>query len=212
VIKNFLARIGCLTVIAVTALGAWHYRDAISASLGRVEIGISTSEPSEGLARQAEEKLLSLSTSESAAVSLSAAELQSLLTYRVAPQLPDGIEQPLVEFRDSVLIVSAVVLPDRLEAYAPPELLRQFVVDSTRVAATLVPGLRRPGTGQITVNSLQAGALVVPAMMVPFVLQGIEIPGVDASGSDLLIPLPARVAAIDLEDGRLTIRMNVAGD
>ncbi|MEJ2483432.1 MAG: hypothetical protein P8049_10055 [Gemmatimonadota bacterium] len=172
-IKNFLARIGCLTVIAVTALGAWHYRDAISASLGRVEIGISTSEPSEGLARQAEEKLLSLSTSESAAVSLSAAELQSLLTYRVAPQLPDGLEQPLVDLRDSVLIVSAVVLPDRLEAY---------------------------------------GALVVPAMMVPFVLQGIEIPGVDASGSDLLIPLPARVAAIDLEDGRLTIRMNVAGD
>jgi hypothetical protein len=211
-IKNFLARIGCLTVIALTAFGAWHYREAISASLGRVEIGISSTEPSEGLARRAEEKLLSLSTSESADVSLSEAELQSLLTFRVAPQLPAGIEQPLIEFRDSMMIVSAVILPDRLDAYAPPEMMRQFIADSARVAATLVPGLRRPGTGQITVNSLQAGTLVIPAMMVPFVLQGIEIPGVDASGSDLLVPLPARVSAIDLEGGEVMIRLRAAGD
>ncbi len=210
-IKNFLARIGCLTVLAVTAFGAWHYRGAISASLGRVEIGVSISEPSEGLARQAEEKLMSLSSSDPGIVSLSEAELQSLLTYRVAPHLPDGIELPLVELRDSLVIVSALVLPDRLDAYAPPEMLQQFLADSARVAATLLPGLRRPGTGQVTVNSLQAGTLVVPAMMVPFVLQGISIPGVDASGSDLLVPLPARVSSVDVAGGEVTIRLDSTG-
>jgi hypothetical protein len=206
-IKNLLARIGCLTVLAIVALGAWNYRGVISASLGRVEVGISTSEPSEALARQAEEKLLSLSKADAGTLSLSEAELQSLLTYRVAPYLPDGVELPLVELRDSLVIISAVVRPDRLEAYAPPEVMQQFLSDSARVAATLVPGLRRPGTGQVTVSSLQAGALVVPAMMVPFVLQGITIPGVDASGSDLLVPLPARVSAIDVEGREVTIRL-----
>jgi hypothetical protein len=43
--------------------------------------------------------------------------------------------------------------------------------------------------------------------MVPFVLQGITIPGVDASGSDLLVPLPARVSAIDVEGREVTIRL-----
>jgi hypothetical protein len=206
-IKNLLARIGCLTVLAAIALGAWNYREVISASLGRVEVGVSTSEPSEALASRAEEKLLSLSTAGPGTLSLSEAELQSLLTYRVAPYLPDGVERPLVELRDSVVIISAVVRPDRLEAYAPPEMMQQFLSDSARVAATLVPGLRRPGTGQVTVSSLQAGALVIPAMMVPFVLQGITIPGVDASGSDLLVPLPARVSAIDVEGREVTIRL-----
>lgn len=210
-IKNLLARIGCLTVLAVTALGVWHYRGAISAALGRVEIGVSVSEPSEKLARQAEEKLVSLSSTEPGSVSLSEAELQSLLTYRVAPHLPEGLELPLVELRDSVVIVSALVRPDRLEAYAPPEMLQQFLADSARVAATLIPGLRRQGTGQVTVNSLQAGTLVVPAMMVPFVLQGIAIPGVDASGADLLVPLPSRVSAVVVEGGAVTIRVDGAG-
>ena len=210
-IKNALARIGCLTVIAVTALGAWHYRGAISTALGRVEIGVSISEPSEGLARQAEEKLMSLSSSEPGLVSLSEAELQSLLTYRVAPHLPDGVELPLVELRDTVVVISALVRPDRLDAHAPLELLQQFLADSARVAATVIPGLRRPGTGQVTVNSLQAGTLVVPPMMVPFVLQGISIPGVDASGSDLLVSLPARVSAVDVEGGAVTIRLDGAG-
>jgi len=206
-IKNFLARVGCLTIIAAVALGTWHYRGEISAALGRVEIGAPAGEPSEQLAQSAEEKLLSLAGSTDTEVSLSEAELQSLLSYRVVPYLPPGIEDPLVRFDDSVVVLSALLRPDQLDQYAPPDLLRQFLADTARAAAVLVPGIRRPGTGQVTVRSLQAGALLVPSMMLPFILQNIQIPGLDASGSDILVPLPGRVSSIDVVDGEVVVRL-----
>ena len=210
-IRNFLARIGCLTLIAVIVFGAWHFRADISRAMGRVEVVGPSSEPSESLAMQAEEKLTSLSTNSDAEVRLTEAELQSLLTYRVAPYLPRGIEDPLVEVRDTVIILSALIRPDELEEFATPDLLQQFLADTARVAATLIPGLRRPGMGQVTVTSLQAGALVIPALAVPFVLQSLEIPGMDASGSDILIPLSPDVSGISLGDAAVTIRMGTTG-
>lgn len=210
-IRNFLARIGCLTLIAAVVFGTWHFRADISRALGRVDVVAPSSEPSEILARQAEEKLTSLSTDGDAEVRLTEAELQSLLTFRVAPYLPRGIEDPLVEVRDTVIILSALIRPEELEEIATPELLQQFLADTARVAATLIPGLRRPGMGQLTVTSLQAGALVIPALAVPFVLQSLEIPGMDASGSDILVPLSSAVSGIALHDAAITIRMGTAG-
>lgn len=211
-IRNFLARIGCLTLIAVAVFGAWYFRADISIALGRVEVIAPASEPSESLARQAEEKLTSLSNDGDAQVSFTESELQSLLTFRVAPYLPRGIEDPLVEVRDTVIILSALIRPDELEEFATPELLQQFLADTARVAATLIPGLRRPGMGQVTVTSLQAGALVIPALAVPFVLQSLEVPGMDASGSDILIPLSQSVSGITTGDASITIHMDAVGN
>lgn len=210
-IRNFLARIGCLTLIVVAVLGAWHFRADISRALGRVDVVASASEPSESLARQAEEKLTSLSNDGDAQVSFTESELQSLLTFRVAPYLPRGIEDPLVDVRDTVIVLSALIRPDELEEFATPELLQQFLADTARVAATLIPGLRRPGMGQVTVTSLQAGALVIPSLAVPFVLQSLEVPGMDASGSDILIPLSPSVSGITMGDASITIRMEAVG-
>jgi hypothetical protein len=211
VIRNFLARIGCLTLIVVAVLGAWHFRADISRALGRVDVVASASEPSESLARQAEEKLTSLSNDGDAQVSFTESELQSLLTFRVAPYLPRGIEDPLVDVRDTVIILSALIRPDELEEFATPELLQQFLADTARVAATLIPGLRRPGMGQVTVTSLQAGALVIPSLAIPFVLQSLDVPGMDASGSDILIPLSSSVSGITMGDASITIRMEAIG-
>lgn len=211
-IKNFLARVGCLTIIAAAALGAWHYRGEISTALGRVEIEAPAGEPSEQLARAAEEKLLSLAGSDEAEVSLSEAELQSLLAYRVTPYLPSGIEDPLVRLEDSLVVLSALLRPDQLDQYAPPDLLRQFLADTARAAALLVPGIRRPGTGQLTVSGLQAGTLIVPSLMIPFILQNVRIPGLDASGSDILIPLPGRVTAIEVVEGEVVVRLEASQD
>jgi len=211
-IKNFLARVGCLTIIAAAALGAWHYRGEISAALGRVEIEAPAGEPSEQLARAAEEKLLSLAGSDEAEVSLSEAELQSLLAYRVSPHLPSGIEDPLVRLEDSLIVLSALLRPEQLDQYAPPDLLRQFLADTARAAAILVPGIRRPGTGQLTVSGLQAGTLIVPSLMIPFILQNIRIPGLDASGSDILVPLPGRVTAIEVVGGEVVVRLEAPQD
>lgn len=210
-IRNILARIGCLTLIAAAMFGVWHFRDDIARALGRVEIVATASMPSENLARQAEQKLASLATDGDTEITFTEAELQSLLTYRVTPYLPRGLEDLIVELRDTVIVLSGLVRPDEMEEFAPTELMQQFLSDTARVAATIIPGLRRPGMGQLTVTSLQAGALVIPSLAVPFVLQSLEIPGVDASGSDILIPLSGSVTGVTLGDEAITIRMDATG-
>ena len=206
-IKDFLARIGCLTIVAAVVLGAWVFRDDITRALGRVDILAPSSAPSEDLAVHAERKLGSLVDLDEGSVRLTEAELQSLLSYRVAPQLIRGVEDPIVEIRDTVLILSALIRPDQLEDYAPPEILQQFLSDTARVAVSLIPGLRAPGTAEATVTSLQAGTLIIPAMMVPFVLQNLDVPGLEIRGSDVLIPIPASVTGIDLGQDAITMRI-----
>jgi len=178
--------------------------------MGRVEVVARSSEPSEDLARRAEQKLNSLSREGPSEVTFSESELQSLLTYRAAPYFPRGLEDPIVDVRDSTIVLSALVRPGDLEEYAPPDIMQQFLSDTSRVVATIVPGLRRPGMGQVTVTSLQAGALVVPAIAVPFILQSLEIPGMDASGSDILIPLSTAVTGVSIGDASVTIRMGAS--
>lgn len=212
VIRNFLSRVGCLTLIAVIGYGAWHFRDDIARALGRVDVVARSSEPSEDLARRAEQKLNSLSRGGPAEVTFSEPELQSLLTYRAAPYFPRGLEDPIIDVRDSTIVLSALLRTGELEEWAPPEVLQQFLSDTSRVAATIVPALRRPGIGQVSVTSLQAGALVVPVIAVPFILQSLEIPGVDASGSDILIPLSTAVTGVSIADESVTIRMGASND
>ncbi len=209
-IKDFLARIGCLTIVAAVVVGAWYFRDDITRALGRVDVLAPSTAPSEDLAIRAERKLNELSDTDEGAVRFTEAELQSLLTYRIAPHLVRGVEDPIIELRDTVIILSALVRPDELDEFAPPEVLQQFLSDTARVAVTLIPGLRRPGTGEATVTSLQAGALIVPAMMVPFVLQNLDVPGMDVSGSDVLIPLPAAVTGLEFDREAITVRIGRA--
>ncbi len=203
-IKNFLARIGCLTLVALVAAGAWLARDDIASWLGRLDL-LPASEPSEALAVRAEQKLATLEDAKPRDVELREAELQSLLTYRVAPFLPTGLEDPVVSVRESTLVLSALVRPDRLDRFAPPELLRQFLADTSRVAAELVPGLEAPGTGRLRVRTIQAGALVIPGLMVPFVLQSLEIPDVETRGERLLIRLPPGVTSVAIREGALVL-------
>lgn len=210
-IKNFLARIGCLTLVALVAAGAWLARDDLMTWLGRLDL-LPASEPSEALAVRAEEKLASLEDDRPRDVELSEAELQSLLTYRVAPFLHPGLEDPIVSVRESTLVLSALVRPDELDQFAPPELLRQFLADTSRVAAELVPGLEAPGTGRLRVATIQAGALVIPGLMVPFVLQNLEIPDVETDGGRLLVRLPTGVTAVEIRDGALVLRETAAGE
>lgn len=200
-----LARLGCLTLIVLVGAGAWLLRDDIMEWLGRLDL-VAASEPSEALAARAEEKFASLSDDRPRDVELREPELQSLLTYRVAPYLPEGLEDPIVSVRESTLVLSALVRPDRLRQFASPELLSQFLADTSRVAAELVPGLEARGTGRLRVSTIQAGALVIPGLMVPFVLQSLEIPDVETSGARLLVRLPQGVTAVEVRDGALVLR------
>jgi hypothetical protein len=81
-IKNCLARIGCLALIVLVVTGGWLFRDDIEGWLRRLEI-TSASQPSEDLAERATSKLKAMASSDGPRrLDLSQAEIQSLLTYR----------------------------------------------------------------------------------------------------------------------------------
>ncbi len=205
-IKNCLARIGCLTVIAAVAAAGWWFRDDIGRLWNRLEI-TSTSVPSEELAARTESRLESFAAGASKEISLSQAELQSLLTYRLGPMFPAGVSEPLVEVRDSTVLLSARVDPREFDALASREMIERFLADSARVVAELVPGVLQPGVAGLQVLALQAGGLAVPSLMVPWVLQSLELEGVEAAGMKLLVPLPVRVLRFEVSDGAVRLEL-----
>ena len=205
-VKNCLARIGCLTMILVVVAGGWIYRGDIADWWTRLQRQSAPSEPSESLATEAMTKLEELGTSsEPLTIRLTEPELQSLLTFRVGPALPDGVTEPAVEVRDSTLVLSAEI---DLDAYTDPKTasaLRSLLGDSTRVTVEVEPGVIRPGVGQVRIGALQAGALPVPSIMVPLLLEQVEIPGADVAGRTLLFALPVEMSRLNVADGSLEL-------
>jgi hypothetical protein len=205
VIKSCLSRVGCLALIILVLATGWVFRNDISGWWNRLEISAS-SEPSEKLARDAGRKLQELADGRSGGrLVLSQAELQSLLTFRIMPLVAEGIDDPVVEVRDSSVILSAQLHPEQLEGLASKEILRQFLSDSTRVTTELVTEVFTPGVAAVRVAGLQAGSIAVPSLMVPWILGTLEIPGVESTGSILLVPIPPQVTRIEVTPGELIL-------
>ena len=139
-------------------------------------------------------------------LTLTQAEIQSLLTFRMQGLLPPGIHGTEIEIGDSTLVLSARVDPRELRGMASPELLERFLSDSARVAAELAPEVLQPGVASLRVVALQAGSLVIPSMMVPWILGGVEIPGAEVTGSAVLLPVPGTVRQFAVINGRLHLK------
>ena len=206
-IKSCLARIGCLALILGAVAGGWLFREDLAGLWRRLEI-TSSSQPSEEMAQRAEGKLHGLVSGEgSPELELNQAEIQSLLTYRAGPLLPEGISEPLVEVRDTTVLFSARVDPGGLEGLASPEVVERLFSDSAHVVVELRPGVLAPGVAFVKVVTLQAGSIVVPSMMVPWILDSIEMPGVERTGVTLLLPTPGRVARFEVDGGSLVLQL-----
>ncbi len=206
-IKSCLSKIGCLTVLVLAGAGAWYFQDDIGGwwdrVLNQVEIA-APSEPSESAAESAEKKLATLGEG-STSVRLTEVELQSLLTYRLAPLLPAGVSDSQVEIRDSTVIVSSLLQPADLPNVADEDVLSRFLGDSTRVTTELKPGVFTAGVARLEVEALQAGALAIPSPMIPFILGSLSIPGVETSGRALLVPAPSELRQITVRDGAIEL-------
>ena len=206
-IKNCLARIGCFTLVVAVVGGGWWFREDIAGWWRRLEITAS-SEPSEALARRAADKLQGMTSADRPTdLRLSQAEIQSLLTFRAAPLLPEGISEPLVEIRDSTILLSARVDPKDLQGLASPEVVERLLSDSASVVVELWPGVVAPGVARLEVVTLQAGSIVVPSMMIPWILESVEMPGVETTGVTVLLPIPGRVERFDVDAGSLVLEM-----
>lgn len=205
-VKGCLARIGLLALLAAAAGAGWIFRDRVSDWWGRLDEARLRGEPSEALARGAEQKLQRLATAEPpASIRLEEAELQSLLLFRLAPGLPTGIETPAVEVRDSTLLVTALLRPDRLQAGPAAQALRGLLSDSAALTAELLPGVARPGEGRLQVLALQAGSVVIPPLLLPGLLERLELPGTRVRGRALHFALPAELAEMRVAEGGLLV-------
>ncbi|MEE9207566.1 MAG: hypothetical protein V3U67_04205 [Gemmatimonadota bacterium] len=206
-IKSCLSRIGCLTLLVLAGAGAWYFQDDIGGwwdrMLNQLEITAPT-EPSESAAESAERKLLRLGDG-STSVRLTEVELQSLLTYRLAPLLPAGVSDSQVEIRDSTVVVSSLLRPAELPNVTDEDVLSRFLGDSTRVTMELMPSVFTAGVARLQVEALQAGALVIPSPMIAFIMGSLRIDGVQTAGRALLVPAPPELRQITVRDGAIEL-------
>ena len=197
--------LGCVLLLILLGAGLWLARDPVGEWMGRLELGIGA-EPSERLARAAEEKLDRLAREGLAEeLRLSEAELQSLLTYRSGPTLPPGVEEPRIDVQDSIVVLSARLRPDEIEGFPTPDAIRSALSDTSRVTAGLVPELGSPGQALLRVRSLQVGSIVIPPLMLPAFVAGLEAQGVRTSNGALVVPMPRSVADVRIEGDDLVL-------
>ncbi len=206
------SRVGFVLILLLLLGGGWLVRDTIAGWLGGVEFGLG-SVPSERVARSAEDRVNRLLRDGlKGPVRFSEVELQSLLTYRAAPLLPEGIEDPRVNVQDSVVMVSARIRPDQLRDVSAPDALRAMLADSSRVIAVLLPSVDRPGRLKVSVRSLQIGGLVVPVFMLPMIVEGLASENFQTSGGAILAPIPGHVGAIRVEGDEVVFEPAVPHD
>jgi len=204
---------GCVVLLALLAAGAWMARESIGNWMGRFELRAG-GQPSERLARQAEDRLNRLARDGlNGDVRFSEVELQSLLTYRSGPALPPGIEDPRVDVQDSVVVLSARLRPDSLTGFSVPAALRSTIGDTTRVIAGLVPSRGDPGEAWLRVRSLQIGAFVVPPLMLPAVMGSLDQQGIRVRNGAIAMPLLPGAAEVRLDgDDIVLVRGPPASD
>lgn len=109
-------------------------------------------------------------------VELDSADLALLLGPQRPWRLPDGVTDPGVVPRDSLLEASANVELDRVLGDRLPAMLRRMIGDSSRVTARLSPGVPSRGVLRIRVRDVRAGSVSFPQAMVPWMLTQLGLP------------------------------------
>ncbi|MFQ5689932.1 MAG: hypothetical protein ACE5HQ_06645 [Gemmatimonadota bacterium] len=202
-IRNFLAGIGCLTVLVVLLVAAWLYRDEIrSWWSGRGDV--VSAEISPELAEAVEQKLNALVRGDDGPeLRLSETELQSWVRYRLLSQLPDGVYDPTVVLRDTTVRFTAALDFERLASSSgAAEGLQRIMGDSARVKTEIYPRVAAEGRGEATVLSLQAGVVPVPPMFIPNVLKQA---GFESNGRTVVFPVPVDLAGIRIRNDQLIL-------
>ncbi|MCG8467206.1 MAG: hypothetical protein MJB57_03220 [Gemmatimonadetes bacterium] len=145
IIRSFFAGIGFLTVVVILAIAGWLFREDIASWLGTSGgEEIVMAEPSPELAARVEETLREIAEGAGdRETRLTETELQSYLQYRLIDRLPDGVDDPAVDLRDSTLAVTAMLDFTRLAvAGAAVENLRRMMGTPPRCRARYIPRSR----------------------------------------------------------------------
>ena len=170
-----MRRIVLLVVLLALAAAAWLFRDRLIAMWHDLRSDDAPQNVSPELAESAEQKLATMSEPNAPdRVTLSSAELQSYVTYRMAEALPSFILDPVVTVDEGDLKVSARVPTDEvagMRGMGGSEEILSMLPDTTEVEAKghLIPlGDGRVG---LAVDEVSAASIPLPARMIPRILE-----------------------------------------
>ena len=205
-----------LFLMAVILAVGWYFRDPI---VNRVEGWLSgvgsgealapaetAGEASPVAADEVEAALAALARGEGPEeVRIGEEALRAYFALRLAPILPEGVEQPAFEVRDSTLAFSLLLDFGRLDlsgSAAGAGAARMFG-DSARVAGEILPRMGRAGEAEAHIVSLQAGVIPVPP---PVLGVAAEQLGLRTEGRAVLFDIPEAIADVRIEDASVVLR------
>ena len=209
IFRRLFSGIGVLVVLVALLVTGWILRDDIEAWLANVEgEDIAMSEPNPAAADRVEIRIQELASGTAGAgeTRFTESELQSYVEHTLAAQLPDGIEAPAIELRDSTVAFSVTVDFTRLAlpGDAATGLGRMFG-DSALVAGEVFPEVGEVGEGRLHLVSLQAGVIPVPPVLLGMAGQQL---GLRMDGGTVLFDIPAAVAEVRVEDDAVILVMH----
>lgn len=199
--RNFFALIGCAVVLIVLAVVGWEYR----AQLGGIARSVLGSEPgapvadtvavgvpsADALASAERKEAAILSSRGPAFVSLTAAEMASLIDRRLDPVARGALDSISVQLSEGTFSLAASVRTDLFS----PELLGPFadLLGSTHPMRMAGPG-RLVGPGRLSwdVNEFVIHAFPFPQSAIPRLIDRLT------GGSDgaFVIPIPKTVGDV----------------
>lgn len=209
-----LGRLGCLALLALAAVAAWLTYDRWRPLLfGERPAAVATWEPvGTAAAERAERTVGSLARSSSRGyVTLTAAELASLLAARAGAALPASVDsvQAAIE-GERVMLRARIDLEDLsgLDALGP---LASMLNRRERFETAGRLSMVRPGLAQYVVESAQIGDLPIPQSALPALVRrltgGARPDSLAPAG--LPIELPEEVGQLRVEDGRVILYRRV---
>lgn len=177
----FLLVLALIAGLLASALGLWP---------GELE---PSGEVSPEAAASAETKLESLGEGET--VSLTAAELTSLFTYRPEVWSIRPVHSPVVEMKGDTVRLKGRVPSNEIPSEIEMGPLRSLLPDTTSLDVAGTVQSRGDGTIVLEVGSVEVEGMPIPERFYSQLLQ-----------SDVLtLPLPAGVSAARVEDGELIL-------
>ncbi|HKK08373.1 MAG TPA: hypothetical protein VKA44_05755 [Gemmatimonadota bacterium] len=212
--RSCLARVGCLTLLVLGAGAAWMGRDTIAAwwQSRSVAAAPETASPSPDLADRAARKLEDFMHGRGPdRVEFDGPELQSLVLYRLADSLPAGLTDPRVSLGDSTIEASGALQVERLMDGKAPDAMRSLLGDSARASAEVVPEMAGPGILLLDLRHVTAGGLPIPSMMVPWLLDQVGVPHAADRPGAVAVRVPAGLADVSVDRGRLRLERRPGG-
>ena len=211
--RGCLAQVGCLSLVVGAGVALWLARDPTSALvrgwLGRPAATVVVAIAPE-VADSAESKVRRLEPGRE--LRLSFAEVQSWVTYRVEPALPDYVRDVRVALEDSRLRLDARIETRRVPGAESAGPLVELVGDTAEV--TVVGRLDGVGAGRgaYFVERAFVGGLPVPDPLRNRLLAPLRRGARGLPPHAVPFPLPPPAWDIAVREGALVLRSGVLED